>query len=401
MATPDARISFADLDALDAERLGRRLNEKWNTYPDKDVLCAWVAEMDFPLARPIRAVLERALETDDVGYAIALRDTGLADAFAARMDERFGWRVEPERCEILSEVVQGLYLSLLAYSEPGDGAVVQTPIYPPFLSAVRETGRALVENRLVRTGGPGDARFEIDFDALARDAGARTRVLLLCNPHNPTGRVFGRAELERLAALALERDWVVVTDEIHADLVFDGRRHVPFATLSPEVAARTVTLTSASKAFNIPGLRTAVAHFGSRELQQRFDGAVPRHVRGGIGILGIYATIAAWRDSQPWLDTVRDYLAANRDTALAYLGARCPEVVTTPLEATYLLWLDCSALGLAPSPARFLYEHGRIALSDGRAFGRGFEGFARLNLATSRAILEEILERFATAVERR
>ena len=175
MATPDARISFADLDALDAERLGRRLNEKWNTYPDKDVLCAWVAEMDFPLARPIRAVLERALESDDVGYAIALRDTGLADAFAARMDERFGWRVEPERCEILSEVVQGLYLSLLAYSEPGDGAVVQTPIYPPFLSAVRETGRALVENRLVRTGGPGDARFEIDFDALARDAGVTLR----------------------------------------------------------------------------------------------------------------------------------------------------------------------------------------------------------------------------------
>jgi len=401
MASRDAKIDWAELDALDAEQLGRRLNEKWNTYPDKDVLCAWVAEMDFPLARPIRAVLENALATNDLGYAIALRDTGLAETFAARMDERFGWRIDAERCEVLSEVVQGLYLSLLAYSSPGEGAVVQTPIYPPFLSSVRETKRALVENRLVRASAARDARYEIDFDALAAASGPTTRLLMLCNPHNPTGRVFERGELERLATFALERDWIVVSDEIHGDLVHDGRTHIPFASLAPEVEARCVTLTSASKAFNIPGLRTAVAHFGSRELQERFAAALPRHVRGGIGILGIYATIAAWRDSQPWLDSVRGYIERNRDAALTFLAERCPEVATTPLEATYLMWLDFGALELAPSPARFLYEHARVALSDGRAFGPGLDGFARLNLATSRPILLEILERIAAAIERR
>jgi cystathionine beta-lyase len=313
------------------------------------------------------------------------------------MQQRFGWSAAPERCEILSEVVQGLYIALEAYSQPGDGAVVQTPIYPPFLDAVRDTNRRLIENRLVPSGG----RYEIDFDALERDTGDGARLLMLCNPHNPTGRVFDRAELERLAALALERDQVVIADEIHADLVFDGREFTPFAALSPEVAARTLTLTSATKAFNIPGLRTEIAHFGSAELQKRFNDCIPRHARGGIGLLGIYATIAAWRDSQPWLDQVRAHLQANRDLASEFLRQRCPEIQLTQLESTYLMWLDCTALALPQSPARFFFEQAKIALSDGHHFGPGYDEFARLNIATSRPILGEILERLAGALERR
>ena len=224
---------------------------------------------------------------------------------------------------------------------------------------------------------------------------------MLCNPHNPTGRVFGREELEQLATLALERDLVVVTDEIHADLVFDDREFIPFATLSREVAERTVTLTSATKAFNIPGLRTAIAHFGSAQLQKRFNDCIPRHARGGIGLLGVYATIAAWRHSQPWLDQVREHLQANRDFAMAFLRERCPAIRSAPLESTYLMWLDCSALGLPQSPAQFFFEQGQIALSDGRLFGTDHDEFARLNIATSRPILSEILERLAGALERR
>ncbi|MEE2663712.1 MAG: PatB family C-S lyase [Myxococcota bacterium] len=386
-----------DLDGLDLEQLRHRNSEKWGTYPGDDLIACWVAEMDYPLARPIHTSLARAVATDDVGYTIALPDTGLADAFAERMQARFDWSVAPGRCEILSEVVQGLYVALEAYSQPGEGAIVQTPIYPPFLGAVRETNRRLIENRLVFAA----QRYEIDFDALQRDPGDDTRLLLLCNPHNPTSRVFGRDELEQLGTLALERDLVVVADEIHADLVFDGREFIPFASLSPEVAERTVTLTSASKAFNIPGLRTAIAHFGSAQLQKRFNDCIPRHARGGIGLLGIYASIAAWRHSQPWLDQVREHLQANRDFATAFLRERCPEIRFAPLESTYLMWLDCSALGLPQSPARFFFERARIALSDGGLFGPGHDEFARLNIATSRPILREILERLAGALERR
>jgi cystathionine beta-lyase len=386
-----------DLDALELDQLRHRISEKWNTYPGDDLIACWVAEMDYPLAGPIHASLARAVATHDVGYAIGLRETGLADAFAERMQTLFGWTIAPGRCEILSEVVQGLYVALEAYSEPGEGAIVQTPIYPPFLNAVRDTNRRLIENRLVR----GEERYEIDFDALERDAGGDTRLLLLCNPHNPTGRVFGRSELERLAALAVERDLVVVSDEIHSDLVFDGREFVPFGSLSPELGERTVTLTSATKAFNIPGLRTAVAHFGSPELQKRFNAAVHRHARGGIGLLGIYATIAAWRHSQPWLDQVRTHLEGNRDFALDLLRERCPEIGTVPLESTYLMWLDFRALSLPQSPARFLFERANIALSDGHHFGPGLDEYARLNIATSRPILGEILERLARALERR
>jgi cystathionine beta-lyase len=188
-----------------------------------------------------------------------------------------------------------------------------------------------------------------------------------------------------------------VTDEIHGDLVFEGGEHIPFATLAPEIAARTVTLTSATKAFNIPGLRCAVAHFGSQALQERYN-ALPRHIGGGIGLLGIYATIAAWRESQPWLDEVRTYLEANRDFTASFLGERLPEIVFHPPEATYLGWLDCTALELKPTPGTVFLRRGKVALSDGHHFGTGFEQFARLNFATSRSILREVLERVESAV---
>ena len=386
-----------DLDALDLAQLRNRVSEKWNTYPGDDLIACWVAEMDFPLAAPIRAALQRAVSTNDVGYAIGLRETGLADVFCQRMLERFGWKIDSQRCEVLSEVVQGLYIAIDAYSRPGDGAIVQTPIYPPFLHAVEESDRRLVENRLIA----GPTRFEIDFDALEEGCDADTRLLMLCHPHNPTGRVFERSELERLAEFALQRDLVVVSDEIHSDLVFDGRPFIPFASVSPEIAERTVTLTSASKAFNIPGLRTALAHFGSADLQNRFNAAVHRHARGGIGLLGIQATLAAWRHSNPWLDQVRQHLERNRDHVDAFLRTRCPEIRSLAPEATYLVWLNCAELELGQRPAHYFFEKARIALSDGHAFGAGLEDCARLNIATSQPILQEILNRLAGSLEAR
>ncbi len=381
-----------DLDDLSLDVLKSRKSEKWEQY-SREILPAWVAEMDYPLAEPIRRVLQRAVDRDDVGYPIAPHETGIREAFAERMADRVGWHVSPGDIQVITDIVQGIVWSLSAYSEPGQGVIVQTPIYPPFLGAVRDTGRRLVENRLVA----GDDGFEIDFDGLG---GADARILLLCNPHNPTGRVFSRGELERIAELAGARNWVVVSDEIHSDLVFPGHEFIPFASLGPEVAARTVTLTSATKAFNIPGLRCAIAHFGSRELRQRYLAALPRHAGGGIGLLGLYATIAAWRHSQPWLDRVVAHLDANRATLARELAARFPGVVFHPPQATFLAWLDFTALDLPGSPARFFYEHAKLALSDGRLFGSDCEGYARLNFATSVSILAQLLDRMESALAR-
>lgn len=384
-----------ELDTLDPRLLQRRLSEKWETHP-ADVLPAWVAEMDFPLADPVRRVLARAVERHDVGYPIDPRRTGVLEAFAERMAERFGWSVEPAECALLTDVVQGLYVALGAFSEPGDGAVVPTPIYPPFLHAVSEMHRRMVECRAEA----GSDRWEFDWSALRREAPPSTRMLLLCHPHNPTGRVLSDAELETLAELACERDWVVVSDEIHADLVYPEHRHRPFASLGPEVAKRTITLDSATKAFNIPGLRCAVAHFGSPGLRQRFDAWVPPHVRGGLGLLGLYATREAWRFGQPWLDAVMALLDRNRQRVLRFARSELPGARCFAPEATYLAWLDLRALDLPETPARLLLREGRVALSDGRFFGDGFEGFARLNFATSPAILEQVLERVGDTLSR-
>jgi len=384
-----------DLDDLDLRQLQQRRSAKWRYHP-RDVLPAWVAEMDYPIAAPIQAELRRFVESGDAGYPLGDDDTGLPDVFRERMNVRFGWNPDPARVELLSEVVQGMYIALEAFTEKGEGAIVQTPIYPPFLGAVADTGRRLVENPLVSSG----SRLEFDLDGLARRIDANTRILLLCNPHNPSGRVLDHVELKTLGRLVIDHDLTVVSDEIHADLLYDGRVHIPFATLSPEIAKRTVTLTSASKAFNIPGLRCAIAHFGSESLHQRFNELHPGHIRGGIGLLGIYASIAAWRWGQPWLDDVIAHLQGNRDYLKQTLSERIPEIGFLSPESTYLAWLDCCALELDGSPAGFFLRNGKLALSGGRRFGAAWEDHVRLNFATSRPILTEIVDRMAKALGR-
>jgi cystathionine beta-lyase len=301
--------------------------------------------------------------------------------------------VDPRRVEILTDVVQGMYVAVSQLSLPGDGIVVQTPIYPPLLGCVRALERRLVECPLEL----GEQGYRIDLAALEAALDERTRVLLLCNPHNPSGRVFTRDELTGIARIAQAHDLFVVSDEIHADLVWSGHAHVPFASLSEDAASRTITLTAASKAFNIAGLRCGVAIFGSDELKRRFN-TLPRHLRGGVGTLGIEALRAAWRHSQPWLDEVRAYLEANREVVVAFVRDELPGIGLHPPEATYLAWLDCRSLDLHPSPYRHFLERGRVALSDGANFGEVGRGFARLNFATSRSILVEALERVAKSL---
>jgi cystathionine beta-lyase len=383
-----------DFDAVDPAIKRTSRGEKWTLY-GPEALPLWVADMDFAVAEPIRRVVQRAVDTSDFVYPIHPAPTDVPDLFSARARARFGWEVEPRRVGILTDVMQGVSVGISQYSAPGDGVVVQTPIYSPFLRAVNQAGRRLAENPLAL----GPRGHELDVDGLRR-AAEGARILLLCHPHNPTGRVFRRAELEALAEAVLRNDLTVVSDEIHADLVHGDERFVPFASLSPEIAARTMTLSSASKAFNIAGLRCAVAVFGSDELRRRFR-ALPHHVRGGINILGIEATRAAWLHGQPWLDAARGYLRGNRDFVARAVAETLPGVAHHPPEATYLAWLDCRALGLEPSPFQFFLERAKVALSDGATFGTPGAGFVRLNFATSRAIVTEALERMAKALAER
>lgn len=384
-----------NFDDLSIDDLRARRGKKWSTYGG-DVLAAWVADMDLPAPEPVLRALGEAVQHSDLGYAHLAPEEGVPAALAGHLQRRFDWRIDPARVEALADVVQGLYVALDRYSEPGDGAVIMTPIYPPFLHAVAETQRRPIYHRLEL--GPGG--YEIDFDRLRNALDDRTRVLMLCNPHNPTGRAFTRTELEGLAAIVLERELVVLADEIHADMLFDERTHIPFATLSNDIAARTVTFTSATKAFNIAGLRCAVAVFGSEELQTRFN-SLPKHFRGGVNGFGMRATRVAWDECEEWLDLARAYLQANRDLMSNFIAERMPDVGHVPPEATYLAWLDCGRLDLKPSPFDFFLQRARVALSNGADFGPGGAGFVRLNFATSRPILEEILERMASALNGR
>ena len=381
-----------NFDDIDITELRSRQGEKWQTYPS-DVLAVWVADMDFPPAEPIRRTLAQMLEVSDLGYPVNPQPSDLPTVFAERAERRYAWKVDPRQVEVMTEGVQGLYTGVLQFSEPGDGVVIQTPIYPPFLHAAAETGRHALTSGYVQ----GDAGFEIDFDQLASLGSQGGRVFLFCNPHNPTGRVLRRDELERVAQIAIANDWIVISDEIGADLVYSGHRHIPIASLGPEIEARTITLMSASKAFNIAGLRCAVAIFGSDALKERFN-ALPRHIRGGLGSLGLRATRVAWEECDEWLEAVLVYLKANRDFVADFLRAEIPAIRHFSPEGTYLAWFDCRALELGDNPASHFLKKGRVALSSGPAFGEEGKGFARLNFATSRKLLTEALERVANSL---
>jgi cystathionine beta-lyase len=383
-----------DFDDLDLEWLRAKPGAKWQRHgPDR--LAAWVADMDFPTPPPIAAALHRFVDCGDLGYPDWLgRGTPLRSLFADRMARRFGWCPSADHVREICEVVQGIQRVLDLATPAGSLLALHTPAYPPFLDTSSAMDRPILAIPATRT--PDGWAF--DHDRFAEEltaAAGRCRALLVCNPHNPTGHVFTRAELERLATLAEEHDLVILSDEIHADLVYVPHEHVALASLDPATAARTVTLTSATKAFNIAGVRCAVAHVGSDALRDAWD-AQPAHLFGVVSPLGVEATRAAWEDSDVWLDAVRVHLDRNRRLLGSLLAAQLPEVAYVPPEATYLAWLDARSLELA-APPHTVWREGGAVLFPGPDFGPEGEGFVRLNFATSAAVLEELVARMAAA----
>jgi cystathionine beta-lyase len=365
---------------------------KWSR-PGPELIPAWVADMDFPVAAPIRAAITGMLDRGDLGYPDWSADP-LADAFAERMKRRYGWAPDAAAVRPVSDLIQALEVLLHLTTNPGDGVVAHLPNYPPFRQTIGELGREL---RAVPLHPDGDT-WRWDSAELER-AAAGAKVLLLVNPQNPTGRCFSREELGELAAVAERHDLLVVCDEIHADLVHDPYEHVPFASLGAQAAARTVTITSATKAFNIAGVRTAVAHVGAERVRAQWD-ALPPHLFGLPSTLGVEATVAAWRDCDDWLAELREHLRAQRD----HLAARVAELpgmsMRTP-DAGYLAWLDCRAAALPDDPVAYFRAHAGVELAPGPDYDPAATGWVRLNFATSRAVLDEILDRMQRALAER
>ncbi|MFC0861462.1 MalY/PatB family protein [Sphaerimonospora cavernae] len=353
---------------------------KWGVVP-QDVIPSWVADMDFPIADVISEAIARRAATD-LGYPTWLEQPGcgpLADAFTDRMESRYGWRPDPGHVRTYTDLNQALQVLLHLTTRPGDPIALHMPAYNSFLETLRDMGRRVLPIPI----GP-DGRFEVPDEPAP--------VLLLINPQNPSGRVFTQPELAALAEYAERHDALVISDEIHADLVYSPARHIPFATILPE---RTVTLTSASKAFNMGGVHCAIAHIGAEAVRTALDGRPP-HIYGAPGALDVEATVAAWRHGDRWLEEVLRILDRNRQL----IAERLPSRVGYRMpEGTYLAWLDLSAYGspVATDAAGFLEREARVKVGPGPLYGGG-DAFVRLNFGTSEAILEEILARISSAL---
>ncbi|MFF4628828.1 MalY/PatB family protein [Streptomyces griseorubiginosus] len=377
------------LRALSLERLRRRTSMKWRTYPE-DVLPLWVAEMDVPLAEPVVRAVREAMELGDTGYPAG---TAYAEALAAFAVERWAWDGPAvERTAIVPDVMMGIVEMLKLVSGPGDPVVVNSPVYPPFFPFVENMGRKVVEAPLGADGRLDLGVLEDTFGRLS--AGGGRPAYLLCSPQNPTGAVHTADELAAVAALARTYGIRVVVDEIHAPLTAPGANFVPY--LSVPGAENGLSLLSASKAWNLAGLKAAVAVAGPEAADDL--ARLPEEVGHGPSHVGVLAHTAALLEGGAWLDALLRGLDDNRRLLAGLLAEHLPAVRYTPGQATYLAWLDCRALGLGGDPAEVFLERGRVALNSGIPFGTGGEGFVRLNLATSPELITEAVRRMASAL---
>jgi cysteine-S-conjugate beta-lyase len=363
---------------------------KWQKYGD-DVIPLWVADMDFAACEPVIDALHRRVDQRILGYSAP--PTELRPVICERLLRLYQWTVDEDEIVFVPGVVTGLSLAFMACTEPGEAVLAQPPVYFHFLDDPVLRGRVLNDPPLIQKGDT----YEIDFDAFERAITPSTRIFLLCNPHNPVGRVFTRAELEKLTHICLRHDIVICSDEIHCDILYPGYRHIPMAALSEEIAQKSITLMAPSKTFNLAGLGCAFAIIKNPHLRKRWNdwarGLIP-----GVNVLGYAAALAAYRDGQEWLDQLLVYLDGNRRFLSDYVATKMPSVRLSKMEATYLGWLDCRKTGIPGNPHKFFLEKAGVALNDGGEFGKGGEGFVRINFGCPRKTLKEALDLMADAV---
>jgi cystathionine beta-lyase len=371
---------------------------KW-VFPRKvlkveDAIPMWVADMDFEAPPAVVEALSRRAAHGIFGYPLV--PPSFWQAAIGWLGRRHGWEVRKDEMAMTPGIVPALNYSVRAFTKPGDGVIIQTPVYFPFYHAIENNGRRVIRNPLRFDG----RRYTMDLEDLERKLDEGGRMLILCSPHNPVGRVWNRDELEALGRLAVERDLLVISDEIHHDLVFKGSRHVPFASLSPALAERTVTCIAPSKTFNIPGLSTAAVIASNPKLLEAFKDETERAGFELGQVFGIVGFEAAYSRGDDWLDELLPYLESNVDFMEKFLEERVPGVRLVRPEGTYLALLDCRGLGLEPATLNdFFLKKARVYFSDGALFGAEAAGFVRINFACPRALLREALERIELAVK--
>ncbi len=383
------RINF---DQVPNRRNSQRSN-KWNYYP-KDVLPMWVADMDFPAPKPILSVLHKAVDHGVLGYELPSQT--LKETVAVRMDSLYRWKVKPEAVVAVTGIVSGFSVAARAFCTPKEGVLIQTPVYNEFHEVKNNIGIPQLDAPLIQKVTGNILSYEIDWDVFEKQA-KKAGMFLLCHPHNPLGLVYSRKDLLRMAEICIANDVLIVSDEIHSELMLDDHKHTPMAKLSSEIANHTITLIAPSKTFNVPGLFCGFAIIPNKELRARYEREV-EHLRLHVSSMGLFAAQTAFSGQcDGWLMELREYLSANRDFLVNYVSEYLPEVRVTFPSATYLGWLDFSRLvesgRIQGSPFKFFLERAKVAFSDGKIFGAGYENFIRLNYGCPRATLEQGLER--------
>jgi cysteine-S-conjugate beta-lyase len=375
---------------------------KWTTY-GADVLPMWVADMDFAVPEPITIALHAAVDHGVFGYELVNKT--LRQTVATRMKKLYDWDVDEKSVIPVTGIVSGFYVAASALCAPGDGYLIQTPVYMPFNDIQKHQGVIRQEVQLVKEVQNGILRYALDWDVFEKafnTGGSQTRMFLLCNPHNPTGQVYTREELAKMAEICLKNGAVIVSDEIHSELLLGGAQHTPLATLSPKVAEQTITLIAPSKTFNIAGLFCGFAIIPNPVLRERYKQEVERMTLHVASLAQVAAQAAFSGDCDAWLDELRAYLTANRDYLVNFVKRELPGIQVSVPDATYLAWLDCNELvksgKISGSPFDFFLKEARVALNDGAAFGTGGENFVRLNFGCPRGTLAEGLERMKKAL---
>ena len=378
---------------------------KWDSvksiFGSEDVIPMWVADMDFPAAAPIVEALKKRVGHEFYGYTQS--GPGLVQAVVDRLQRKFNWKIPPEWVVFTPGVIPALNIAVRALTRPGDEIILQEPVYYPFFPSVRQSGCQIATNQLKLTRG----RYEMDFADLEskfqprpgmREMPSRVRGIILCNPQNPIGRVWNREELTRLGEIVIGHGATVISDEIHGELLYKGQVHIPFAAISEEFAQNCVVCMAPSKTFNLPGLGASSIIIPNKKLRDSFNELRAGMVHGP-NLFGLVAMEAAYRDGDEWLEQLREYLQANLEFTLAYFAGNIPRIKVIKPQGTYLLWLDCRALGLEDMALRdFMRTKAKVGLDDGFLFGAGGSGFQRMNIACPRGILEEALGRIQSAV---
>lgn len=370
---------------------------KWDfnqrIFGREDILPLWVADMDFQAPEAVIEALVKRAKHGIFGYSDGME--GYYETLITWLDERHGWKIEKDWVSFSPGIVFALFQLVQSLTEPGDKVLLQSPVYPPFFQAIKNTGRELVNSQLSFI----QDRYTMNFEDLEEKFSRGVKMMILCSPHNPVGRVWEREELERLGQLCLAYKVLVISDEIHSDLIYQGHNHIPLATLSPELALQTIVCTAPSKTFNLAGLQTSNLIIPNPEYRQAFQAKRDSTGIHNPNVFGITALEAAYRHGWDWLNQVINYLQGNVDFLISSL-THVPQIQAVKPEGTYLIWLDFRKLGMEPKELqKFLVHKAGVGLNPGFQFGPGGEGFARLNIGCSRSTLEEGVKRIRAALE--